>query len=303
MKKLALTQSPHQLFNKWKDFIDASPKTIATYTGAVRRFLHYLDSCGISHPIREDIVRYRDYLAEGHKPTTVQAYLTAVKLFFKWTEREGLYPNVAERVKGVKLDSGHKKDYLTSHQAGNLLQSIDRSTLKGLRDYAIISLMVTTGLRTISIVRANIGDLGVAGDSPALYFQGKGRSGKSEYVKLAEPVEKAIREYLQARGVLDADAPLFGSLSRRNIGCRLTTRSISRICKGQFAQAGLVSNRITAHSLRHTAATLNLLAGATVQETQQLLGHRNINTTLIYSHALERAKNDSEFRIAKAIGL
>ena len=63
----------------------------------------------------------------------------------------------------------------------------------------------------------------------------------------------------------------------------------------------LKSDRLTAHSLRHTAATLNLLNGGTVEETKQLLGHANINTTLIYSHALERAKNDSENRIAKAI--
>ena len=66
-------------------------------------------------------------------------------------------------------------------------------------------------------------------------------------------------------------------------------------------EAGLESDRLTAHSLRHTAATLNLLNGGTVEETQQLLDHKNINTTLIYSHALERAKNNSEQRIAKAI--
>lgn len=81
----------------------------------------------------------------------------------------------------------------------------------------------------------------------------------------------------------------------------MTTRSISRIAKTRLVSAGLESSRLTGHSLRHTAATLNLLAGGTVEETQQLLGHANINTTLIYSHALERAKNNSEDRIAKAI--
>lgn len=63
----------------------------------------------------------------------------------------------------------------------------------------------------------------------------------------------------------------------------------------------LDSDFLTGHSMRHTAATLNLLNGGTVEETRQLLGHTNINTTLIYSHALERAKNNSEERIAKAI--
>lgn len=67
------------------------------------------------------------------------------------------------------------------------------------------------------------------------------------------------------------------------------------------AAAGLRSSRLTGHSLRHTAATLNLLYGGSVEETMQLLGHSNVNTTLIYSHALERAANNSEERIAKAI--
>jgi integrase/recombinase XerC len=81
----------------------------------------------------------------------------------------------------------------------------------------------------------------------------------------------------------------------------MTTRSISRTVKQRLQQIGLDSDRLTAHSLRHTAATLNLLNGASIEETQQLLGHSNINTTLIYAHALERASNNSESRIAGAI--
>ena len=161
--------------------------------------------------------------------------------------------------------------------------------------------MVTTGLRTISIVRADIGDIRTAGDSVALYYQGKGHEEKADYVKIAEPVEDAIRKYLVLRGETDSSAPLFSSISNRNSGGRMTTRSISRVAKNHLIEIDLNSDRLTAHSLRHTAATLNLLNGGTVEETKQLLGHSNINTTLIYSHALERAKNDSENRIAKAI--
>ena len=81
----------------------------------------------------------------------------------------------------------------------------------------------------------------------------------------------------------------------------MTTRSISRIVKENMIRAGLKSDRLTAHSLRHTTATLNLLNGGTPEETMQLLWHSNLNTTLIYSHALERANNKSEERIAKII--
>ncbi len=290
-----------ELFSRWTSYIDASPKTIDTYSKAIKQFFVYICNNGIRQPQREDIVAYREYLKLEHKPTTVQSYISAVKLFFQWTAQEGLYPNIADRVKGAKLDTEHKKDYLTSKQVGKLLKNIDRSTVKGLRDYALLSVMVTTGLRTISIIRADIEDIRAIGDDIALYYQGKGHEEKADYVKLAEPVEEAIREYLKARGTADGKEPLFSSIANRNNGGRMTTRSISRICKENLIAVGLESDRLTAHSMRHTAATLNLLNGATVEETQQLLGHQNINTTLIYSHALDRAKNNSEKRIAKAI--
>ena len=305
---LAMEQSPlvireisEEVFNSWTSFIDASPRTVETYSKAIKQFFIYLQGKGIKQPQREDIVTYREYLSKDHKPTTVQSYLAAVKLFFQWTEQEKIYPNIAQRVKGAKLDTEHKKDYLTKKQVSKLLKSIDRSTLKGKRDYAMLSLMVTTGLRTVSIINANVEDIRAAGDATALYYKGKGHQEKATYVKLAEPVEEAIRDYLKARGRADGKEPLITSTAHRNNGGRMTTRSISRVAKESLIDIGLDSDRLTAHSFRHTAATLNLLNGGTVEETQQLLDHKNINTTLIYSHALERAKNNSEKRIAKAI--
>lgn len=289
------------LFARWTAYIDASPKTIETYSRAIRQFFLYLNAAGIRQPTRETIVQYRDHLKANHKPTTVQSYLAAVKLFFQWTDQEGLYPDIANHVKGAKLDQGHKKDYLTSKQTARLLAGVDRSSLKGLRDYAVLSLMVTTGLRTISIIRANIEDIRPAGDDMVLYYQGKGHEEKATFVKLATPVEEAIRAYLKARGPADGSAPLFASIAHRNQGQRMTTRSVSRLVKTHLVEVGLDSDRLTAHSLRHTAATLNLLNGGTVEETQQLLDHSNINTTLIYAHSLERSKNNSERRIARAI--
>lgn len=305
---LAMEQSPlvireisEEVFNSWTSFIDASPRTVETYSKAIKQFFRYLQGKGIKQPQREDIVAYREYLSKDHKPTTVQSYLAAVKLFFQWTEQEKIYPNIAQRVKGAKLDTEHKKDYLTKKQVSQLLKAIDRSTLKGKRDYAMLSLMVTTGLRTVSIINANVEDIRAAGDATALYYKGKGHQEKATYVKLAAPVEEAIRDYLKARGRADGKEPLFTSIAHRNNGGRMTTRSISRVAKDRLVDIGLDSDRLTAHSFRHTAATLNLLNGGTVEETQQLLDHKNINTTLIYSHALERAKNNSEKRIAKAI--
>lgn len=289
------------LMTRWINFIDAKPRTIETYTHNLKQFFVYMQDNGITQPTRDNIISYRDMLKESHKPTTVQAYITAIKLFFQWTEQEGIYPDIAKHIKGAKLDTDHKKDYMTAKQVGKILASIDTSTISGKRDYAILCLMVTAGLRTIEIERADICDIRVRGDYTALYVQGKGHDEKNTFVKLAEPVEAAIRDYLAARGKAADTEPLFVSHANRNNGERMTTRSIRRIAKDILIAAGFNSDRLTAHSFRHTAATLNLLNGASLEETQQLLRHTSINTTMIYSHALERAKNDSENRIASAI--
>ena len=92
------------LYTRFIAFFDAKPKTIETYTRALRQFFSYLSKNGITQPTRADVIAFREGLKIGHKPTTVQNYIVAVCLFFKWTEAEGLYKNVADKVKGAKLD-------------------------------------------------------------------------------------------------------------------------------------------------------------------------------------------------------
>ena len=291
-----------ELFTRFIAYLDSTPKTVETYTRALRQLFNYLSFNGITQPQREDIIAFRDELkASGHKPTTIQNYITATKLFFKWTEQEGLYPNIANHLKGAKLNREHKKDYLTSRQVKEVLESVERESLKGLRDYAILTLMVTGGLRTIEVIRADIGDLRIVGENTVLYVQGKGREEKTEYIKISPQVERAIRAYLIARGETDEATPLFTSTSNNNKGERLTTRSVSGIVKERLKGAGYDSSRLTAHSLRHTAVTLSLLAGKDIAEVQQFARHANIATTMIYNHALDQAKNSCSEAIAQAI--
>lgn len=289
------------LLDRFIAYLDARPKTVETYGKAIRQFFIYLSEQGIRNPQREDVLAFRDRLKEDHAPATVQNYIVAIRLFFRWTAQEGLYPNVADRVKGAKIDKGYKKDYLTARQARAVVSGIDQDDLQGRRDFAIFALMLTAGLRTIEVIRADVTDLTVSGGETVLYIQGKGRDQKSDYVKVSEDAENAIRAYLTARGPVEKTAPLFASISNRNAGGRMTTRSISRIVKTHLQAAGYDSDRLTAHSLRHTCATLNLLNGGSLQETQQLLRHTSINTTTIYAHNLERAKNNSEKRVSKVI--
>lgn len=289
-------------FDRFINYLDASPKTIETYKKAIRQFFNYLGVHGIRQPQREDVLAFRDDLkASGLKPTTVQNYITATRIFFKWTEQEGLYPNIAEHVKGAKLDKNHKKDYLTSSQAKEVLANIKTDTEEGLRNYAILSLMVTGGLRTIEVSRADVGDLRTLGESTVLYIQGKGREEKTEYIKISAPVEKAIRTYLKARGNVEEDQPLFTSTSNNSRGKRISTRTVSAVAKNALKNAGYDSARLTAHSLRHTAITLALLAGRDITEVQQFARHANLNTTMIYNHALDQAKNGCSDAITNAI--
>lgn len=284
-------------------FIDGSQKTVETYTKAVKKLWKYLTARGIFQPQRADIIQYREHLkAEGLKPSTVQNYIIAARLFFQWAEQAGVYPNIAAHIKGAKLDRAHKKDYLTTAQVQSILHAIDGDSIKDKRDFAMLSLMITGGLRTIEVSRANIGDLRTVGNATVLYLQGKGREEKTEYIKVAPPVEKAIRQYLSRRkDASNSEAPLFTSTSNNSKGERLTTRSIRATAKKRMQAAGYDSERLTAHSLRHTAVTLALLAGRDITEVQQFARHANITTTMIYNHALDKAKNECSNAISAAI--
>lgn len=289
------------LYTRFISYLDASPKTVQTYSRAIRQFMKYIAERGIAQPTREDVIAFREELKEGHKASTVQNYIIAVRLFFQWTAQERLYPDIAQHIKGAKLSKDHKKDYLTSSQVKNVLGDIERDTPQGRRDYAIFALMVTGGLRDIEVHRANIEDLRTLGDSTVLYLQGKGREERAEYVKVPAEVEKAIRASLADRKDLAGSQPLFISLSNNSKGGRISTRSISGIVKSALVKAGYESDRLTAHSLRHTAVTLSLIGGEKLEEVQQFARHKNIATTLIYAHSLDLAKNQCGSTIAKAI--
>mgnify|MGYP002606374883 CR=1 FL=1 len=302
-KQLVLRQSNlENLFNQFVIFIDATPNTIRTYRGSLKQWFLYLRQNQIVQPTAETVRQYRDYLQEnGKKPTTVKNYIIAIKRFFAWTEEAGLYPNVAKHIKSGHISKNFKRDYLTGSQARQILGHIDRSTLKGKRDYAMLVTMLTMGLRTIEVVRANIDDIRTKGNTTVLYVQGKGHEDKDDLIRMPQHVESAIRDYLSVRKANDLSEPLFVSTSNHNSNGRMTTRSIRRIVKTAFIAAGFDSPRLTAHSTRHTAATLSLLNGATLQQTQELLRHRNIGTTEIYAHNIDATTNPAATDVEEAI--
>lgn len=297
----ARTPISEGLLDSFTRYLDASPQSVQTYSRAVKQFLSYLSLNGITQPTREDVIAYREELKATHKPSTVQNYIIAVRLFFQWTELTGLYPNVALHVKGAKIDRAHKRDYLTSSQLKSVLSSIDRNTEQGRRDFAIVALMITGGLRDVEVHRANIADLRVLGDNTVLYLQGKGREERTDYVIVPAEVEQAIRASLADRCDYKGSEPLFISLSNNSKGNRMSTRSVSGTVKTALRRAGYDSDRLTAHSLRHSAVTLSILGGNNIQDVRQFARHSNVATTMIYFHEQDKAQNKCGDTIASAI--
>lgn len=283
--------------------LDGSAAMTSTYANALKQLGRYLKNCPQPAFTRENVIAFREHLkAEGRKAATIQLYLVAARRFFRWLHLNGsITSDIAAGIKGVKTGNDFVKSHLSAESAAILLQGIDRATIAGKRDYALIALLLTTGLRTIEASRANKSDVKRMGDEQVLFIQGKGHEAKDAYVKLSQDVQNALESCFEARKDKNPTQPLFASLSRRNEGLRLTTRSIRRIIKNRLKVVGMDDDLLSAHSLRHTAATLNLEAGGTLEETQQLLRHRNINTTMRYAHALKRERNQSEHRIASAI--
>lgn len=285
------------LINRFLDNADVKPTTKNTYRKALKQFNSFITERGIAQTEKAHILQYKAYLTANYSASTVSAYLTAVKQFYSFLESEKIYPNITAGVKGAKSSKGHKKDTLTIDQAKELLQSFENKTIEQMRDFAIINLLIRTGLRTIEIERANIEDIRTEAGQSLLYIQGKGRDQKDEFVKLTPATLKPIQMYLMARGNTNGKQPLFICHGNRAKGERLTTRSIRRIVKESFKNIGIDSEKITAHSLRHTAVTFSLLGGATIQEAQAMARHSNINTTLIYAHNIDRIKNGAENKI------
>jgi integrase/recombinase XerC/integrase/recombinase XerD len=224
---------------------------------------------------------------------TVGSYITSVRRFYEWTEANKYYPNVAKGVKTPKRKQQFKKQPLLPAQATALLNFYQD---KALRDYAIISLLLRTGLRTIEVIRASVEDITFKGSQRVLLIQGKGRDEKDNFVVLTDKTYQPIADYLATRSSI-ASGPLFTSTSNNSKGDRLTTRSISYIAKEGLKAIGLDERSFTAHSLRHTTAVNILRAGGSLETAQFTLRHSNPATTQIYTATLEeerRLQNSGE---------
>lgn len=249
---------------------------------------------------RETLVAYRRSLRTRKLAAYTQSsYLVALRIFFTWLEAEKIWPNLARGLKGPKRDKSFRKDNLSIAQIFRLLESIDCSTLHGKRDFAMLNLMIRTGPRPIEVVRADVDDLRQEGGQMVLWLQGKGSDVKDEFVCLTEATLQPILEYLDARGNPKPGEPLFTSVSDRGRTKkeRMTSRGIRRIAKARFRSASILGAKVSAGSTRHTAASLVLMAGGSLESAQELLRHASPATTILYARRLSRASAIPERKI------
>jgi integrase/recombinase XerC/integrase/recombinase XerD len=267
------------------------------YRRTLNQYLNWVEdkNYSLSQITRVEILEYKDkLLSSGMSSLTVGSYITSVRRFYEWAESNKYYPNVAKGIKTPKRKQQFRKQPLTPEQATKLINHYQATAP---RDYAIINLLLRTGLRTIEVIRANVEDIVFKGSQRVLLVHGKGRDEKDNFVLLTDKTYQPLEEYLATRGKVSPTEPLFISTSNNSKGDRLTTRTISSIAKEGLKAIGLDNKSFTAHSLRHTTAVNILRAGGSIETAQFTLRHTNPATTQIYTATLNeerRLQNSGE---------
>ena len=285
------------LVNSFISDQDVKESSKGLYRRTLKQFFTWVkdNSYSLSAITRVEVLKYKeDLLSSQMSSLTVGSYITSVRRFYEWTEANKFYPNVAKGIKTPKRRQQFKKQPLLPAQAIALLSYYQD---KALRDYAIITLLLRTGLRTIEVIRANVGDIVFKGSQRVLLVHGKGRDEKDNFVLLTDKAYQPIKAYLETREQARPGEPLFTSTSNNSKGERLSTRSISFIAKEGLKAIGLEDRAFTAHSLRHTTAVNILRSGGSLEMAQMTLRHSNPATTQIYTASLNeerRLQNSGE---------
>lgn len=231
-------------------------------------FLSYLANDRVNHP---------DSCSEssGIGATARARKLSAIKSFYKYltVRTKQLEENPVQELEYPKIKKSLPR-YLTLGQSKALLQAVNGRNAK--RDYAILMLFLNCGIRRSELVGLNISDV----FSDRIRVLGKGN--KERFVYFGSSTKEAIDNYLIERNkmVLSDNRALFGSQKKE----RISVDAVHRLVKKHLLSAGLDASHLSAHKLRHTAATLMLSNGVDVKTVQEVLGHENLNTTQIYTH-------------------
>jgi integrase/recombinase XerC len=217
---------------------------------------------------------------QGYAKTTVSRRLAAVRSFGKFLCRQGvLKSNPAEALHGPRQDK-KLPHFLTVADVRRLLSAPPDGLPLGRRDRAILETLYSAGLRVSELVGLNVADVDLS--DGVCVVRGKGK--KERLALLGGPAKQALAAWLADRSALLAERKRESPAVFVNMaGGRLTTRSVGRLLAKYLKQAGL-DPRTTPHTLRHSFATHMLDAGADIRGVQELLGHKSLSTTQVYTH-------------------
>lgn len=299
----------------------ASPGTRRAYRAAWVDFLRFI---GVppAAVTQSNVLAYRQHLEHSPSPrtgkplsaNTINQRLSALGSFYTFACARGLLAeNPCEGVRRMPVNPYGRATWLDGElqQDLQLLETVDRDSLQGKRDYAILLLFLTTGVRVDAVANLRVDSLRFQGDNLYLTYINKG--GESAEKQLEPVTAGAVLGYLEARGERPPEAPLFVATARgkRVMGhlphlarrqgrgdTPLTARSIEKLVRKYADRAFGPGHGITPHSLRHTAAMNAILEGASVTEVSSLLQHKSIGITTIYLHATDKAGD----RISRKLG-
>lgn len=237
---------------------------------------------------RLHLSRHKDASGAFIKKSTQNYYLIALRNLLNYFTARDIVSLPAEKIKLSKLTEKDKKiKFLSFAQIEKLLNMPDMTTLEGQRDRAILEVLFSTGLRVAELVSLNMRQFDLKNliankiENMELPVNGKGGSVRTVY--FAPRALKWLAQYLKTRK--DMYPALFINYSKKDDenNHRLSIRSIERLVKKYNMMAGLPVDS-TPHTLRHSFATDLLQQGADMRSVQELLGHKNIMTTQIYTH-------------------
>jgi integrase/recombinase XerC len=264
----------------------ASPHTLKGYReDLIAAADYFADDAGQSpDPATITAVDLRGFLSAlheaGYAKTSIARKLSALRSFYCWGQREGWATSNPARAlrnprKGRKLPH-----FLTTEEIGKLLAAPVVDDPLGLRDRAILETLYSAGLRVSELAGLNDGDLDLT--QGVVRVRGKGR--RERLAPLGSYAIKALTAWLKRRRLAGGAAPSRESpVFVNRFGKRLTTRSVGRMLEKYLAETGL-DQRTSPHTLRHSFATHLLDRGADIRSVQELLGHKSLVTTQIYTH-------------------
>lgn len=275
---------------------NASELTTKSYRGDLTALADFLAEAGggvCPRPGQVTVLELRGYVASlhesGYAKSTIARRLASMRSFFRFGQREGWTKTNPARPlrnprKGRKLPH-----FLSAEDLGRLLQAPPADEPSGLRDRAILETIYSAGLRVSELVGLDEGDLDF--EAGVVRVRGKGR--RERLAPIGSYAARALRRWLRVRQLgpresSGPEAPVFVN----KFGRRITTRSIARMLEKYLKLTGL-DNRTTPHSLRHSFATHLLDRGADIRSVQELLGHKSLVTTQIYTHVSTAALREA----------